>query len=117
MARFQYKQKSHSGIKTILAICIFVAIIVIFFCGINALGNSTDTREKDSLEKALNKTITFCYATEGSYPESLNYIKENYGLVYDESKYYIDYRAMGSNIKPDVTVVELNGNSKGVVNP
>lgn len=117
MSRFQYKQKSHSGIKTILAICIFVAIIIIFFCGINALGNSTDNREKSSLEEALNKSITYCYATEGSYPESLEYIKENYGLVYDENKYYIDYRAIGSNIKPDVTVVELKDNSKGVVNP
>lgn len=116
MARFQYKQKSHSGIKTILTICVFLAVIVIFFYGINVLGHSTDIREKDSLEKALNNSITYCYATEGAYPESLDYIEVNYGLVYDESKYFIDYRAQGSNLKPMFTIVD-KVNHKEVVNP
>ena len=109
MARFEYKQKSHSGLKLILAICIFAAVIAVFFCGINSLSSGTDTRAKESLENSIQKSITYCYATEGSYPESLEYIKENYGLVYDESKFYVDYRVMGSNILPDVTIIELNG--------
>lgn len=107
MARFQYKQKSHSGIKTILAICVFVAIIVVFFCGINSLSSTTDSKEKESLENALSRSITYCYATEGYYPENLDYIKDNYGLMYDESKYFVDYHVIGSNIYPDVTIIEL----------
>ncbi len=96
MARFQYKQKSRSGIKTILIICIFLAVIVIFFYEINILGNSTDNREKNNLEKALNNSIIYCYAIEGFYPENLEYIENHYGLLYDESKYYIDYHAQDS---------------------
>lgn len=113
MARFQYKQKSHSGIKTILVIFMFFAVIAIFFYETNIFGKSTDDREKESLEKALNNSITYCYAIEGSYPESLEYIKKHYGLVYNESKYYIDYRAQGSNLKPLVTIVELSGVQEG----
>ena len=52
----------------------FLAVVVIFFYEINILGNSTDDRKKDNLEKALNNSIIYCYAIEGSYPESLEYI-------------------------------------------
>ena len=47
-----------------------------------------------------------CYAIEGSYPESLQYLKDNYGLTYDEEKYFIDYQVLGSNILPDVTIID-----------
>ena len=107
MARFEYRKSSKSGIKLVLALCIFVAVIVIFFCGINSLSSTAESKEKASLENAVSRGITYCYATEGSYPDSLEYIKENYGLVYDESKYFVDYRPRGENILPDVTIIEL----------
>ena len=91
-----------------LALCIFVAIIVIFYCGINAFSASADSSEKESLENALSRSITYCYATEGSYPESLKYIEKNYGLSYDKDKYFIDYRVMGSNILPEVTIIDIS---------
>ncbi len=49
--------------------------------------------------------ITYCYAAEGSYPASLNDLKEHYGLFYDEEKYRIDYQPLGANIMPDVTII------------
>ena len=108
MARFQYKQQSNSGIKIVLALCIFIAVIVIFYCGINAFSDTADSSEKDSLQNALSRSITYCYATEGSYPESLEYIEKNYGLSYDRDKYFIDYRVMGSNILPEVTIIDIS---------
>ena len=59
------------------------------------------------MENALSNSITYCYATEGAYPESLEFIEKNYGLTYDENKYFIDYRVMGANIMPEFTVVEV----------
>ena len=58
------------------------------------------------LEAALNRSITHCYAIEGTYPESLEYLTKNYGLTYDEDKFYIDYQPLGADIMPDVTVIE-----------
>lgn len=107
MARFQYRQKSHNGIRTILAICLFLAVIAVFFCGLNSIAGTADDKEKESLENALSRSITYCYATEGYYPESLDYIRDKYGLIIDEKKFYVDYHPIGSNIYPDVTVIEL----------
>ncbi len=107
MARFQYKTKQRSGLRTALAIVIFLVIIAIFYCAINSLSSSTEDKERESLENALSNSITYCYATEGAYPESLEFIEKNYGLTYDENKYFIDYRVMGANIMPEFTVVEV----------
>lgn len=41
---------------------------------------------------------------EGSYPESLDYLKEHYGITYDPEKYIVDYEIIGSNLMPDVKV-------------
>ena len=47
-----------------------------------------------------------CYAIEGMYPESVEYLCESYGLIYDKSKYIVYYDSFASNIRPTVTVLE-----------
>lgn len=106
MARFQYKKKTHIYRKFILSFCGFLLIIVIFYQGIQSLSSSTRRRQKESLENALTRSITYCYTVEGAYPESLDYLKRNYGLMYDEDLFFVDYRIVGSNILPDVTIIE-----------
>jgi hypothetical protein len=53
---------------------------------------------------------------EGTYPPSLEYLKEHYGLIYDEESYYIDYTAIGSNIMPDVTILPRSKSEIGFIN-
>ena len=52
------------------------------------------------------RNITACYATEGRYPESLAYLKEKSGLSYDEKTFFVDYIVRGSNLRPEVTIIE-----------
>ena len=42
----------------------------------------------------------------GFYPESLDYLLQNYPILYDEDRYIIYYQPVASNLMPDVTVVE-----------
>ena len=46
-----------------------------------------------------------CYAAEGVYPPDLQYLKDHYGLTYDETEFLVDYEAYGSNLMPEVTVL------------
>ena len=50
-----------------------------------------------------------CYAVEGAYPQSLDYLKTNYGITYNEDLFFVDYRISGANIFPDVTIIERSG--------
>ncbi|MBU3876620.1 hypothetical protein HGO97_012480 [Faecalicatena sp. AGMB00832] len=106
MARFQYQKKQNTYRKFLLSVCAFLLIIVLFCQGIESLSSSSIRRQKESLENALNRNITYCYAVEGAYPESLDYLKEHYGLTYDEDRFFVDYKVIGSNILPDVTIIE-----------
>ena len=47
-----------------------------------------------------------CYAIEGAYPESVDYLAENYGLIYDKDRYIIYYDRFADNIRPTVSVLE-----------
>ena len=45
-------------------------------------------------------------AQEGRYPESLDYLVQNYHIIYDEEAFEIKYQTVASNIVPDVTIIE-----------
>ena len=47
-----------------------------------------------------------CYAVEGMYPDSVDYLREHYQLSYDESRYFVTYEAFASNRIPDIYVTE-----------
>ena len=110
MARFQTEKETASGYKRLIfPLCVFAVVLIVFFAGISSVSDDTYRRQKESLENALNRSITYCYAIEGAYPESLDYIRENYGITYDESRFYVDYQTIGSNIYPNLTILETGG--------
>lgn len=110
--RFVTGNKNNYIRNIIISIFIFVAIFALFTSGISAASSRTGEEERETLEAALTRSITHCYAIEGQYPESLEYLKENYGLTYNEASFYIDYQPLGSDIMPDVTIINRKGDSR-----
>ena len=106
MARYQNQKKQHINRNFIISVCVFLLIVLLFYQGIESLSSGSVRRQKESLENALNRSITYCYAVEGSYPESLDYLKEHYGITYDEDRFFVDYKIIGANILPDVTIIQ-----------
>lgn len=92
----------------ILPLLVGVFILILFLRGIQSVSDTTAAKQQESLETALSRSIAQCYAVEGMYPPSLHYIREHYGLTYDESKFMIDYRCEGSNLMPEVVVLPIN---------
>ena len=106
MNRFVYRKQKHPMPKLALSVGVFALTALLFFQGISSISEGTRERQKESLENAVMRSITHCYAVEGTYPSSLEYLKENYGLTYDETVFFVDYQTIGSNILPDVTIIE-----------
>lgn len=104
--RFEMRKRDSSARNLIISLAVFVIIAVCFWCAADSISDRTQAEERMLLEAALNRSITHCYAIEGTYPESLEYLTKNYGLTYDEDKFYIDYQPLGADIMPDVTVIE-----------
>ncbi|MCI8646484.1 MAG: hypothetical protein HFE76_06700 [Firmicutes bacterium] len=93
----------------IVSVISFLLIALLFWIGISLVSNRTDSREAEIVKDAITRGIIHCYTSEGFYPESLEYLKQNYGLRYDEERFFIDYQALGSNLLPDVTVIDRGG--------
>ena len=91
MKRF-YQGSSRDTKKHIFSLLLFLGVGCVFYTGVSALGKDTDKKQKESLENAVRQGIIHCYATEGHYPESLDYLTESYGIHYDSKKYFIDYQ-------------------------
>jgi hypothetical protein len=47
------------------------------------------------------------YAVEGRYPESIDYIEENFGIFIDRTRYIVHYQIFATNVFPDIAVIEL----------
>lgn len=105
--RFQYEKTSSPMRNIILSLIIFLSLTGLFYVGIASLSAHTEEKQEEYLTDAINNAITHCYAVEGSYPENLNYLKENYGVTYDSDKFFVAYQPMGSNLMPKVTIVSL----------
>ena len=98
MNRFQKKQEKTGKQRTgVLSILLAVLVVGCVWNGITVTTTRTRAQEKQSLEEAIQRDIVTCYALEGVYPESLEYLKEHYGLTYNEDRYIVNYEALGCN--------------------
>ncbi len=48
-----------------------------------------------------------CYALEGAWPASLEYLEQHYGRQLSHSRYIVAYEAFASNQPPTVTVLTV----------
>lgn len=101
------KRNPFKKVLTYAVPCVlFSAMIAWFVISVNNAASSKEDRELSALINTVENSITMCYAIEGVYPESVEYLSTNYGLIYDKSKYIIHYDIFASNIRPTVTVLE-----------
>ncbi len=92
-----------------LSVLLFIGVFVIFILALSNITGDTLDRQEESLRSAISRGIVSCYCVEGTYPPSLSYLKDHYGLIYDEEHFFVDYRPIGSNIYPDVTIIRKDG--------
>lgn len=100
-------RKLSPRLRSLLLSLLVFMILVAFLWQTTARLQSTSRREETELIRtAVRSAALTCFAVEGAYPSELSYLKEHYGLLYDEENYLIDYDAFASNLMPDITVLE-----------
>lgn len=105
MKRFLH-EKSYHWIKHAMAIALFLTVFFLFLLGLSGVSNTNHSHRTKALETAILRGIIHCYATEGHYPESLEFLLEQYYISYDTEEFFIDYQILGENIFPDITIIE-----------
>ena len=107
MNRFlQKKQRIHRMKGPVLMLLSSLGVLAFFFVTFSEIGSQAKEKETENLRHALEQSVTICYALEGAYPESLDYLKEHYGISWDEQRYLVDFETVGSNLPPDITIID-----------
>lgn len=91
-----------------IALALMLALLL---CGlwlvVGRLDGAQSRGQNQFVYDAVHNAALTCYAVEGAYPEDLNYLRQNYGLSYDENRYFVVYSAFASNLMPEIRVMEV----------
>ena len=78
----------------------------VFSLGLGNARRDTDGKDLGQIESAVRNGCLLCYAVEGKYPRSIEYLIDQYGLCVDLDRYYVGYKVEGANLMPDIRVME-----------
>lgn len=105
MKRKQQEKRDLSLYKFLLSILIFVLVIGAFVRGAVSFSGKARSEGDVTLRNAIARATVQCYAIEGRYPPSVEYLEEHYGIQIDRRRYHVFYEGFASNIMPDITVI------------
>ena len=96
------REKHCGALRGLLTLVVFV----VFLTALSNLEGGQGEQRRLQVEESVRRAAVTCYAMEGIYPPDLDYLQWHYGLQVDEKHYDVFYEVFGSNIMPDITVVE-----------
>lgn len=88
---------------------IFVVLLMPFILILFStfMGSKIDEQQLKTTEQAIQRAALQCYALEGFYPSSLEYLTHKYGVKFDSHHIFVHYQYIASNLAPDITVLPI----------
>lgn len=72
--RFSYR-------NLLLSVLLFTVIICLFVFSLQNTSTSARSESRQVTEAAIERALVTCYAVEGMYPASVEYLEEHYGVL------------------------------------
>lgn len=100
-----YSDKTKKRIPPLLLLLLAAAAAALLWYFASNISSRDLTEESAAaIRDAIRRGALQCYAVEGIYPPTLEYLEENYGLQVNTRDFYIRYDIFASNIAPEITV-------------
>ena len=80
-------------------------LIAAVFAWANKAAADSFEEQAEAIKDTVSRRALQCYVIEGAYPESLDYLVENYGLAVNMEDYKIVYIPYAENLPPEVKVI------------
>lgn len=109
------QKKERSVLGYLISALLIISCLYLFLAGTKSIAAKTEAEQLSVLDQAIRRATIQCYAIEGRYPPSVEYLEEHYGLSIDREKYYVFYDGWASNIMPDITVFPANDTEEGIL--
>lgn len=105
MKRVSTKQQLLSSLKMPLLLLLLLGFFLLAFA---RLEREQSEKGRQQLEETLRLSAMACYASEGVYPPTVDYLQQHYGVQIDEERYAVFYEIFAENLMPTITVVSLS---------
>lgn len=89
----------------LISAVVFGVVMGVFLNGVLSMSDRMEREGTETLRSAIARASVQCYAIEGRYPPSVQYLEDNYGIRIDRERFYVFYEGFASNIMPDITVI------------
>ena len=106
------KKREHRILAAVGSLLLPLAALAAVLCLLAAVSNlsaGSGDEGRQRLEDSLRRAAVTCYATEGIYPPTLDYLDEHYGIQIDAERYTVYYEVFAENLMPDITVLKNGG--------
>lgn len=101
-----YEKKRLAGYRGVIVSAVMLLLVAgAFAWAVMAADVRTEAEQEAQLREAVWRAMVTCYATEGQYPPSLQYLEANYALKFDDERFLVSYDAFASNIMPSVSIL------------
>ena len=101
------KKEKSQALGYILSLAAMAAMVALFAAAVLNFSGRTGARE-ETLRKAVARASVQCYAIEGRYPPSVEYLEENYAVQINRKKYNVFYDGFASNVMPEITIIPID---------
>lgn len=102
LTREQIRRRTRKRMAGLFAVIVAIALTWI---AADAVGAALREQGELSVRNAILNSAKQCCAIEGSYPQRLSYLEQNYGLVINRNDYAITYEVFADNVMPNVVVL------------
>ena len=97
--------------REITLVLLMLVLVFVVWMLVSRLETTNNGAQTQFVVDAVHNAALTCYAVEGAYPSRLEYLRSNYGLAYDENRYMVRYDMFASNLMPDISVIEVEGDA------
>jgi len=98
----------HSLVRGVSPLLFTGIIIVVLLFGFSQAEDASRSEGVRLLEETIFRVVIHSYAINGHFPESIDYIIENYNVFIDRTRFLVHYDVFASNMLPDIMVFELD---------
>ena len=102
----KHRKNRPASLSCLFAAAVGLFLLIWFFTAVGQLQHGQAEEGRQQLEVSLRRAAVACYAAEGAYPPTLEYLTAHYGVQVDADRYLVFYEVAGENLMPDITVLE-----------
>ena len=90
----------------LLQLVICIAAVALLWMGTGGLDSRASAEDLALAEQSIRRAAVQCYALEGFYPATFDYLQTHYGVQVDMQRFIVHYEYIASNLVPNVTIIE-----------